>query len=75
MWYIADVILLSACSAAVQVASMMSVDAFVARTGLKMLTTLHSSTELDGKLQIQDSKVVVVNFNMPRQKQEIFSIE
>jgi hypothetical protein len=53
----------------------MSVDANVARTGLKMVTTLHSSTTIEGKMQIQDSQVVNVKFEMPRDKIEMISAE
>ncbi|XP_064626174.1 apolipophorins-like [Lineus longissimus] len=62
-------------SAAVEISSMMSVDANVARTGLKMVTTIHSSTAIEGKMQIQDSQVVNVKFEMPRDKIEIISAE
>ena len=55
--------------------SMMSVDAFVARTGLKMVSTLHTSTELNGQVQVQDSQVLLGKLNMPKDKIEVVSVE
>ncbi|XP_074640348.1 uncharacterized protein LOC141898387 isoform X2 [Tubulanus polymorphus] len=62
-------------SGAVEISSLMGVDAAVARTGLKMVTTLHSSTEVDGSIVIKDSQIVNVKFNMPRDKIEILNVE
>ena len=39
-------------SGTVEIESMMSVDAFVTKGGLKMLSTLHSSTGACGKIEI-----------------------
>lgn len=62
-------------SAAVEVRGEMGVDAFVAKTGLKMVNILHTSTILDGALQLRDGKIFNLDFNMPQDKMEIFSAE
>ena len=62
-------------SGAVTFASTMGVDAFMARTGLKMVTTLHSSTEMDGFITIEESKIVNVKFNVPKEKVEILNVQ
>lgn len=53
----------------------MSVDGFVTRTGLKMVSTLHSSTALKGKLQMEDGETFKLNFDVPSDKMELFSVE
>ena len=62
-------------SAAVEVTREMSVDAFVAKTSLKMKTTVHSSTVTQGKISLLEGKVFHFDLEMPRDKQEIFSTE
>lgn len=62
-------------SAAVEVEGSMSVDAFVARTGLRMVTTLHTSTVVDGQIQMQGGKLLNIDFNMPRDRIEVVNIE
>ena len=63
------------CSAAVDVIGTMSMDAFVSQTGLKLATTLHTSTEAAGLIQLQQGKVFNIDINMPRENIEILSIE
>ncbi|XP_062611984.1 uncharacterized protein LOC134273790, partial [Saccostrea cucullata] len=62
-------------SAAVEISSMMSVDAFVTKSGLKMVSTLHSSTLLKGHVELQDGKIFNANLDMPKDKMEIFSLK
>ena len=62
-------------SAAVEVEGLMGVDAFVARTGLRMVTTLHTSTVVDGQIQMQEGKLLNIDFNMPRDRIEILNVE
>jgi len=62
-------------SGAVEVSSLMGVDAFVTRTGLKMTTTLHSSTEVDGLITLKDSQIANIKFNVPKDKIEILNAE
>lgn len=62
-------------SAAVQIDGVMLVDAHVSRTGLKMSSNLHTSTFLDGKLQIKGGKLVDVAFNTPKDKMEVINVK
>ena len=62
-------------SAAVEVTSQMGVDAYVARTGLKMVTTLHTSTVAQGKIQLNEGKVFNMDIDVPQDKMEIISAE
>ncbi|XP_056009974.1 uncharacterized protein LOC125679922 [Ostrea edulis] len=62
-------------SAAIEVSSMMSVDAFVTKSGLKMVSTIHSSTMLKGHLELKDGKIFNANLDMPKDKMEIFSLK
>jgi len=62
-------------SAAMEVTGEMGVDAFVAKTGLKIVNTLHTSTLLDGVLQLRDGRVFNLDFNIPQERMEIFNAE
>ena len=62
-------------SAAVEVTGEMGVDAHVAKTGLKITNTLHTSTLLDGVLQLKDGKIFDLDFRLPQDKMEIFNAE
>ncbi len=62
-------------SAALEINGEMGVDAMVARTGLKLVTTLHTSTVADGKIELQDGKIFNLDVNMPNEKMEIISAE
>ena len=54
-----------------KITGIMEVDAGVAKTGLKSVTKLHSSTFLDGKVIIDGGKLAKVEVNMPRDTMEI----
>ena len=62
-------------SVAVEISGLMSVDAHVARTGLKMVSTLHSSVEINGQVKLQDGQVINAKFNMPRDKMDIVNFQ
>ena len=49
----------------------MEVDAGFAKTGLKSVSKLHSSTFLDGKVVIDGGKLARIDLNMPRDTMEI----
>lgn len=53
----------------------MGVDAKVTETGLKMVQTMHSSTELSGKILFEEGKLLSVDWNVPREKLEILSVK
>ena len=54
---------------------MMSVDAFVTKGGLKMLSTLHSSTGARGKIEITNRNVLDMSFDFTKEKSEILSLK
>ncbi len=62
-------------SASILISSEMGVDAWVAKTGLKMTNTFHTSTVLDGKIQLQDGKIFKFDLNMPKERMEIFDFQ
>lgn len=53
----------------------MSMDAFVSQAGLKLATTLHTSTEAGGLIQIRQGKIFNMDINMPEGNIEVLSIE
>ena len=57
-----------------QIAGEMSVDATVAQTALKSLSTLHTSTLIDGQVQVQGGRLVKAEVNVPREKIEIIDV-
>jgi len=62
-------------SAAIVISGVMGVDAIVAKSSMKLVSTMHSSTQLDGKIQLQDGQIFNVELNTPREKMEIFHIQ
>lgn len=56
----------------VEIVGLMSVDAFVTKTGLKSVSRMHSSTFLDGNVVFRGNKLLNVAFNMPRESMEVF---
>lgn len=52
----------------------MGVDAFYAKTGVKMISTLHTSTHAQGKFQVKDGGFNI-DIDMPKDKLEVFSLE
>ena len=63
------------CSGTVEITGVMSVDVAGSSSGLKMVSTLHSSTELDGTVSYSQTKALSVRFNMPRDKIDILNVE
>ncbi|XP_014669654.1 PREDICTED: apolipophorins-like [Priapulus caudatus] len=61
-------------SGAVEIAGLMVTDATVARTGVRTVATLHSSTAIEGRVQLQDGEVFNVDLKMPRDKLEILDV-
>jgi hypothetical protein len=62
-------------SAALEITSTMGIDAFVAKTGLKMVTTLHTSTIAQGKFQLTEGKIFNFDWDIPQDKMEIISAD
>lgn len=61
-------------SAAIMFDSSMTIDAFVSKSGMKMLSTAHSSTIIDGKALVKEGKLIDFTINVPDEKTEIFDM-
>ena len=62
-------------SAAIVVSGLMGVDALVTKSTMKMVATMHTSTMIDGKIQLKDGEVFNVELNTPQEKMEIFHVQ
>ncbi|XP_059142810.1 uncharacterized protein LOC131930369 isoform X2 [Physella acuta] len=60
-------------SAALEITGTMSVDAFVAKLGLRMRNTMHSSTGIKGRIEINRGRELSVEIDPPRDNMEIFN--
>ena len=54
---------------------MMSVDAFVTKVGVKMVSSLHSNTAMQGKVTLAAGKILNVEIDVPEEKMEIISVK
>ena len=61
-------------TASLQISGEMSVDAVLTKTALKSLSTLHTSTFIDGQVQVQKGQLVKAEVNVPREKMEIVEV-
>ncbi|XP_070564132.1 uncharacterized protein [Ptychodera flava] len=61
-------------SAVIEVSSEMSLSAFVAHSGLRMVTRMHSSTALDGSISLDSSETFKVKFNVPDNRLDIIDV-
>ncbi|XP_050403910.2 uncharacterized protein LOC126819756 [Patella vulgata] len=62
-------------SGAVAITGCMSVDAYVTKSGLRMTSTLHSSTAAKGSILVHGGKIMKVEFDMPQDKMEILDVK
>lgn len=63
-------------SGAVEIASLLTVDAGnAARSGLRVVGTMHSSTVLDGRFEVKNGEVVKAQLNMPRDRIDVFNLQ
>lgn len=53
----------------------MSVDAFATKSGMKMSSTLHSSTAIQGSITFTNKQILKVEFSVPQERVEVFSLE
>lgn len=60
-------------SGSIEVTSLLSVDAHVVESGVKVAATLHSSTGLDLTVKVLDGYGVDVKIGLPVKKQEILN--
>ena len=63
-----------ACSGAVRVSGQMSVDAMVSRAALHVTGTLHSSSAVKGRVDLDRGRVLSVELDVPEEKMELFDI-
>ncbi|XP_071088621.1 uncharacterized protein [Haliotis cracherodii] len=61
-------------SGAIKIVGTMSMDAFVTKTGLRVANTWHSSTALQGHIELKRGKVISAEFDFPQQKMEILDV-
>nr|UNP37702.1 dLp/HDL-BGBP protein [Scylla paramamosain] len=62
-------------SAAVHVDGVMVVDAHVTRAGVKVSSTMHTSTSLEGKVRVSGGTLVDVAFDTPKERTEFIDME
>jgi hypothetical protein len=51
------------------------IDARVARTGIKMKTTLHTSTVAEGKIQMKNGRIFKLDIKSPEENTQVISAE
>ena len=61
-------------SGAVTVDGVMSVDAYVTRTGLKVTSSLHSSLAMKGRVELDRGRVLSVQVDMPDDQMDILDV-
>lgn len=62
-------------SAAIVFSGMMGVDAIVAKSSMKMVSSMHTSTQLDGKISLQNGEIFDIQLNTPQEKMEVFHVQ
>ena len=62
-------------SGAVELSSMMSVDAFVTQVGLKMTSRLHTSTAVKGRVELARGQIFSVEIDTPRENLDLFDFQ
>ena len=62
-------------SAAIDVSSIMSVDSYVTKSGIKMVSTLHTNTMFLGKLKMGQGGVISAEYEMPEPRMDIISVK
>ncbi|XP_064476537.1 apolipophorins-like [Ornithodoros turicata] len=62
-------------SAVVYASGLMAIDMGVAKRGVRIASTVHTSTMLDGKVEVIPSGDINIVYNMPRNKQEILNLK
>ena len=62
-------------SASIVVSGMMGIDAIVAASTMKMVSSMHSSTQLDGTVSLQNGEIFNVQLNTPQEKVEVFHVQ
>ena len=61
-------------SGAIQIAGTMSMDAFVTKTGLRVVNTWHTSSALKGRVELERGKILSAELDFPQKKMEILDV-
>ncbi|XP_067677414.1 uncharacterized protein [Haliotis asinina] len=61
-------------SGSIKITGTMTVDAFVTKTGLRVVNTWHSSTALKGRVELSRGKILRADIDFPQQKMEILDV-
>ncbi|XP_052255844.1 uncharacterized protein LOC127861416 isoform X2 [Dreissena polymorpha] len=61
-------------SAAIAISTVMGVEALSTRVGVKMLSTLHTRTSIQGSISLSEGSILRAQFDMPEDKMDIISI-
>ncbi|XP_046557707.1 uncharacterized protein LOC124266910 isoform X2 [Haliotis rubra] len=61
-------------SGSIKITGTMSMDAFVTKTGLRVVNTWHSSTALKGRVELRRGKILSADIDLPQQKMEILDV-
>ncbi|XP_041357420.1 apolipophorins-like [Gigantopelta aegis] len=61
-------------SGAVLISGTMSVDAGVTKTGMRVVNTWHSSTAVQGRVELMRGKILHAEIDMPKEKMEILDV-
>ncbi|XP_050023796.1 apolipophorins-like [Dermacentor andersoni] len=62
-------------SASIDMSGLMSIDAGVAKRGIRVSSTMHTSTALDGKIEIKPTGEMNFKYNIRNDKQEILNMK
>ncbi|KYB29704.1 hypothetical protein TcasGA2_TC031518 [Tribolium castaneum] len=62
-------------SISLDLTGVMTVDAFYATTGIKLKSSMYTSSAIEGDIKIRGFKLVSVQFSIPRQTSEIFGVK
>ena len=47
----------------------------MAKSGIKMTSTMHSSTAMEGKIMIKNGQLISVEFKMPKEQMEVLDVK
>jgi len=62
-------------SAAIVVSTVMGVEALSTNVGVKMVSTLHSSTAVQGRISLIDGSILTAELDTPEEKMDIISVK
>jgi len=62
-------------SAAIVVSSIMSIDALSTQVGVKMVSTLHTGTSVQGRISLAEGTILNAEFDLPEEKMDVISVK